>query len=98
MTPFSDGRAAGVLAAVGGTPMVELHRQVPDSGARIFVKWEPANPTGSMKDRMAVEVIRSAAADGRLPPGGTVVEYTAAVRELLAWPANSENDRPPVPR
>ena len=42
-----------------------------------FVKWEPANPTGSMKDRMAVEVIRSAAADGRLAPGGTVVEYTA---------------------
>jgi cysteine synthase A len=77
MTPFSNGRAAGVLAAVGGTPMVELRRLVPDSGARIFVKWEPANPTGSMKDRMAVEVIRSAAADGRLPPGGTVVEYTA---------------------
>lgn len=50
---------------------------VPTSGARVFVKWEPANPTGSMKDRMAVEVIRSAAADGRLEPGGTVVEYTA---------------------
>ncbi len=57
--------------------MVELHRVAPQSGARIFVKWEPANPTGSMKDRMAIEVIRSAAADGRLPPGGTVVEYTA---------------------
>ncbi len=57
--------------------MVELRRLVPSSGARIFVKWEPANPTGSMKDRMAVEVIRSAAADGRLKPGGTVVEYTA---------------------
>ena len=57
--------------------MVELQRLVPSSGARIFVKWEPANPTGSMKDRMAVEVIRSAAADGRLKPGDTVVEYTA---------------------
>lgn len=57
--------------------MVELQRVIPRSGARIFVKWEPANPTGSMKDRMAVEVIRSAAADGRLAPGGTVVEYTA---------------------
>lgn len=68
---------SGVLAAVGGTPMVELRRVLPRSGARIYVKWEPANPTGSMKDRMAVEVIRSAAADGRLPPGGTVVEYTA---------------------
>lgn len=69
--------SAGVLAAVGGTPMVELRRIVPHSGARMLVKWEPANPTGSMKDRMAVEVIRSAARDGRLPPGGTVVEYTA---------------------
>jgi hypothetical protein len=52
----------GMLAAVGGTALVELRRVVPESGARIFVKWEPANPTGSMKDRMAVEVIRSAAA------------------------------------
>ena len=66
-----------MLAAVGGTPLVELRRVVPGSGARVFVKWEPANPTGSMKDRMAVEVIRAAAADGRLVPGGTVVEYTA---------------------
>lgn len=57
--------------------MVELRRLAPRSGARVLVKWEPANPTGSMKDRMAIEVIRSAAADGRLPPGGTVVEYTA---------------------
>ena len=73
----STGPLPGVLAAVGETPMVELHSLVPASGARVFVKWEPANPTGSMKDRMAVEVIRSAAADGRLPPGGTVVEYTA---------------------
>jgi cysteine synthase A len=77
MAPSTNGRATGVLAAIGGTPMVELQRLVPGSGARIFVKWEPANPTGSMKDRMAVEVIGSAAADGRLPPGGTVVEYTA---------------------
>ncbi|RHW25900.1 cysteine synthase family protein [Nocardioides immobilis] len=72
-----NGWSSGVLAAVGGTPMVELRRLVPRSGARIFVKWEPANPTGSMKDRMAVEVVRSAAADGRLAPGGPVVEYTA---------------------
>lgn len=50
---------------------------VPASGARVLLKWEPANPTGSMKDRMAVEVVRAAARDGRLPPGGTVVEYTA---------------------
>lgn len=70
-------RSDGVLLAIGGTPLVELRRVVPDSGARVLLKWEPANPTGSMKDRMAVELIRSAAADGRLKPGGTVVEYTA---------------------
>jgi cysteine synthase A len=77
MALLPSGQTVGVLAAVGGTPMVELQRLAPRSGARILLKWEPANPTGSMKDRMAVEVIRSAAADGRLAPGGTVVEYTA---------------------
>jgi cysteine synthase A len=67
----------GVLGAIGGTPLVWLNRVVAPEGARICVKLESANPTGSMKDRMAAEVIRAAAADGRLPPGGTVVEYTA---------------------
>ena len=56
---------------------MRLRRVVPSSGCRVLVKLESANPTGSMKDRMAVEVIRTAAADGRLAPGGTVVEYTA---------------------
>ncbi len=67
----------GVLAGVGNTPMVSLRRVVPASGARVLLKMEAANPTGSMKDRMAVEVVRGAARDGRLQPGGTVVEYTA---------------------
>ncbi len=57
--------------------MVELRRVVPASGCRLLVKLESANPTGSMKDRMAAEVIQAAAADGRLMAGGTVVEYTA---------------------
>jgi len=67
----------GALAAIGGTPMVQLNKIVESSGARVLLKIESANPTGSMKDRMAVEVIRSAARNGRLTPGGTVVEYTA---------------------
>ena len=75
---MNDGsRESGALAAVGDTPMIVLRHVVPHSGARIFMKWEPANPTGSMKDRMAIAVIRAAADDGRLEPGGTVVEYTA---------------------
>ena len=74
---MSDPHRPGVLAAVGGTPLVELRRVVPRSGCRLMVKMESANPTGSMKDRMAVEVVSAAAADGRLGDGGTVVEYTA---------------------
>ena len=57
--------------------MVQLNRLVKSSGARVLLKLETANPTGSMKDRMAVEVVQSALRDGRLKPGGTVVEYTA---------------------
>jgi cysteine synthase A len=67
----------GVLDAIGNTPLVELRRVVPPGSARVVAKLESANPTGSMKDRMARALVERAAADGRLPPGGTVVEYTA---------------------
>src|SRR2546423_11441254 len=67
----------GVLDAIGNTPLVELRRVVPPGCARVVAKLESANPTGSMKDRMARTIIERAAADGRLPAGGTVVEYTA---------------------
>ena len=67
----------GVLDAIGNTPIVPLRKIVPEGSARILVKLEAANPTGSMKDRMAKAVIEAAAKDGRLKPGGTVVEYTA---------------------
>ncbi|MGW4245402.1 pyridoxal-phosphate dependent enzyme, partial [Nocardia sp. NPDC004722] len=65
-----------VLAAIGHTPLLRLRRVVPDGCAEILVKAEGQNPTGSMKDRMAQAVIRVAEHDGRLKPGGTVVEYT----------------------
>jgi cysteine synthase A len=67
---------AGMLDAVGNTAIVELQRIRARSGAHIMVKLESANPTGSMKDRIAVAMVSRAAADGRLPPGGRVVEYT----------------------
>jgi cysteine synthase A len=67
---------AGMLDAVGNTPIVELQRIRARSGARIMLKLELANPTGSMKDRIAVAMVSRAAADGRLAPGGRVVEYT----------------------
>src|SRR5688500_15974026 len=69
--------AATILDAIGNTPIVELRRVVPLGSARILVKLEWANPTGSMKDRMARSMVEGARADGRLEPGGTVVEYTA---------------------
>jgi cysteine synthase A len=49
---------------------------VPVASARVLVKLEYENPTGSMKDRMALAMIEAAEADGRLKPGGSVVEYT----------------------
>jgi cysteine synthase A len=66
-----------VLDAIGNTPLIELTRVVPAGSARIFAKLESANPTGSMKDRMARAAVLAAKSAGRLPPGGTVVEYTA---------------------
>lgn len=66
-----------VLGSIGNTPLVELRKVMPPGCGRVFVKLEWANPTGSMKDRMAAAAIRNAEADGRLQPGGTVVEYTA---------------------
>src|SRR4030095_16025969 len=66
-----------VLDAIGNTPLVELRHVVPPGSARIVAKLESANPTGSMKDRMARALVERAVADGRLTPGGTVVEYTA---------------------
>ncbi len=65
-----------ILSAIGRTPLVELHRVVPAGSARMVVKLESANPTGSMKDRMALAAVQAAVRDGRLPPGGTVVEAT----------------------
>jgi cysteine synthase A len=65
-----------MLDAIGGTRLVPLRHVVPDGGARILVKLEYENPTGSMKDRMALAMVAAAEADGRLRRGGSVVEYT----------------------
>lgn len=65
-----------VLDTIGNTPLVQLRRVVPADCARILVKLESTNPTGSMKDRMAQAVIQAAERDRRLKPGDTVVEYS----------------------
>ncbi|MGQ0720763.1 MAG: PLP-dependent cysteine synthase family protein [Candidatus Eiseniibacteriota bacterium] len=65
-----------VIDTIGGTRLVPLRYMVPEGSARILVKLEYENPTGSMKDRMALAMVEAAEADGRLRPGGSVVEYT----------------------
>jgi len=66
----------GALAAIGGTPLVQLSKFSGPNAAEVWVKLEAANPTGSYKDRMALAMIEGAERSGRLRPGQTVVEYT----------------------
>lgn len=68
--------ASDILARIGNTALIELRRIKPDNRSRILLKLESENPTGSMKDRMALSIVKAAEADGRLQPGGSVVEYT----------------------
>jgi len=70
-TPSDD-----ILSRIGGTTLLPLRRIHPENRARILLKLESENPTGSMKDRMALAMIEAAEADGRLRSGGSVVEYT----------------------
>jgi cysteine synthase len=65
-----------ILHCIGNTTLMPLRRIVPCNGARILLKLESENPTGSMKDRMALALIAAPESDGRLPTGGPVVEYT----------------------
>lgn len=65
-----------ILHCIGNTSLLALRNIVPENGARILLKLENENPTGSMKDRMALAMIEAAEADGRLTAGGSVVEYT----------------------
>lgn len=68
--------AASIVQSIGQTPLVELRALRPPGGARVLVKLEGANPTGSMKDRMALAMVEGARREGRLPPGHPVVELT----------------------
>jgi cysteine synthase B len=65
---------ADILGAIGGTPMVELRRLAPHPGVRLYAKLEGANPTGSVKDRIARAMIGEAIASGALRPGQTILE------------------------
>jgi cystathionine beta-synthase len=69
-------RSGGVLDTIGSTPLVEL-RQLDTGPCRLFVKLENQNPTGSIKDRIGLSMIEAAERDGRIKPGGTLIEATA---------------------
>jgi cysteine synthase len=60
--------------AIGDTPLIELKHCSPKPGVRLFAKLEGWNPTGSVKDRIVREILRAAQAEGRIQPGGTVIE------------------------
>ncbi len=64
------------MSLIGNTPLIRLKRLTDESCADIYVKFEGANATGSMKDRMAFSMIEGAEQRGELKPGGKVVEYT----------------------
>jgi cysteine synthase A len=68
-------KAASVLQTIGSTPHIRLSRLFPD--AEIWVKSERGNPGGSIKDRIALAMVEAAEADGRLQPGGTIIEPTS---------------------
>ncbi len=65
---------SSILQAIGNTSLVRLSHIVPDGCAKVFVKLEWENPTGSMKDRAALAMISKAEKHGRLKPGDTIVE------------------------
>src|ERR1035437_9531344 len=64
------------MRAIGNTPLIKLEKLSEPGCADIYVKWEGANPTGSMKDRMALSMVEGAEKRGDLKPGGIVMDYT----------------------
>jgi cysteine synthase B len=70
-------KADDILAAVGNTPLVGIQRLSPKPDVRLWAKLEGQNPTGSLKDRIALRMIEEAERDGRLEPGATILEPTS---------------------
>jgi cysteine synthase len=69
--------ADSVLDLIGKTPLVRLHRVVPDGAAEVLGKLEARNPGGSVKDRIALSMIEAAERGGQLKPGDTIIEPTS---------------------
>lgn len=69
--------AENILGTIGNTPLVKLNKVTEGIDALVLAKVETFNPGNSVKDRMAVKMIEDAEADGRLKPGGTIIEGTS---------------------
>ena len=69
--------ANNILETIGNTPLVRLNKVTKEVDATVLAKVEFFNPGSSVKDRMAVKMVEDAEADGRLKPGGTIVEGTS---------------------
>ena len=67
----------GIIDTIGNTPLVELQRMSPKEGVRIFAKLEGQNPTGSVKDRIALKMIEQAEQDGEISVNRTILEPTS---------------------
>jgi cysteine synthase len=84
-----------ILDAIGNTPLVRLRSCAPANGAELWIKLEYTNPSGSMKDRMALAMIEGAERDGLLAPGDAVVEYTGgSTGPALALVCRAKGYRP----
>ncbi len=69
--------AKNILETIGNTPLVQLNKIVKDLPCKVFAKVEYFNPGHSCKDRMALQMVEDAETDGRLQPGGTIIEGTS---------------------
>jgi len=102
-----DAFGPGILERIGNTPMVRLRRLPGAGSAAVWAKLEGANPGGSVKDRVALSVVEAAERDGRLAPGGTIIEPTSGntgiglamvaaargYRLVLTMPENASEER-----
>ena len=66
-----------ILEAIGNTPLVKINRLCPNPNVNIFAKVEGFNPTGSIKDRIAIQMVEQAEKEGKLTPGKTIIEPTS---------------------
>src|SRR5207245_8548747 len=91
--PVSTKKSPAILSMIGETPLVEI-TQFDTGPCQLFLKLENQNPTGSIKDRIALSMIEAAEEEGQLQPGGTVIEATAGNTGLgLALVAGAQGYR-----